>query len=62
MADRNPVLLVSLLNRHFWSGAIAAARTPDGVSPKRRRNARLKWETSQLAAKSESTPHRSGGG
>jgi hypothetical protein len=28
---------------HFCFGLIAAARTPDGVSPKRRRNTRLKW-------------------
>jgi DNA-binding transcriptional LysR family regulator len=27
---------------HFRSGAIATARTPDGVSPKRRRKTRLK--------------------
>lgn len=32
--------------RHFSSGATAAARIPDGVSPKRRRNTQLKWETS----------------
>jgi hypothetical protein len=35
---------------HFCFGLIAAARTPDGVSPNRRRNTRLKWDTSPKPA------------